>query len=494
MKGKTIHVLLIGDNPVDTLLVEESLAGTSDPVFELQAAGQLSAGLALLEAGGVDALLLDLCLPDCDGLACFRRAQAASVEMPIVVLSGDADEELALDAVQAGAQDYLVKGRYNSDLLRRSLRYAIERKRTQQALSELAQRLTHHVTNSPLAVIEWGAELEIIRWSGEAERMFGWKSDEVLGKRQDDFRLVYTEDEPRVMKIWAGLCVGAPKSLSANRNLHKDGSVIHCEWYNSSLRDAGGKLRSILSLVLNVTERKQAAQALGLANRQLQQLSLDLLRTQDDERRRIARELHDGTSQILAALSLNLNRLQNSHIDPPRKQALLTESIELAAASSREIRTVTYLLHPPLVDEVGLVSALQTYTESFNQRTGIHIELVIPSDFSRLDVALEMALFRIVQEGLANVHRHSGSSLAIIRLEKNSTDVRLVLQDQGGGLPAGMKADVFVGFGVGLLGMRERAEQLGGRLEITSTDAGTTVIVSLPIRINHEELAHPGSR
>jgi len=282
MKGKTIHVLLIGDNPVDTLLVEESLAGTSDPVFELQAAGQLSAGLALLEAGGVDALLLDLCLPDCDGLACFRRAQAASVEMPIVVLSGDADEELALDAVQAGAQDYLVKGRYNSDLLRRSLRYAIERKRTQQALSELAQRLTHHVTNSPLAVIEWGAELEIIRWSGEAERMFGWKSDEVLGKRQDDFRLVYTEDEPRVMKIWAGLCVGAPKSLSANRNLHKDGSVIHCEWYNSSLRDAGGKLRSILSLVLNVTERKQAAQALGLANRQLQQLSLDLLRTQDD--------------------------------------------------------------------------------------------------------------------------------------------------------------------------------------------------------------------
>jgi PAS domain S-box-containing protein len=324
--------------------------------------------------------------------------------------------------------------------------------------------------------------------------MFGWKSDEVLGKRQDDFRLVYTEDEPRVMKIWAGLCVGAPKSLSTNRNLHKDGSVIHCEWYNSSLRDAGGKLRSILSLVLNVTERKQAAEALGLANRQLQQLSLDLLRTQDDERRRIARELHDGTSQILAALSLNLNRLQNSHIDPPRKQALLTESIELAAASSREIRTVTYLLHPPLVDEVGLVSALQTYTESFNQRTGIHIELVIPSDFSRLDVALEMALFRIVQEGLANVHRHSGSSLAIIRLEKNSTDVRLVLQDRGGGLPAGMKADVFVGFGVGLLGMRERAEQLGGRLEITSTDAGTTVIVSFPIRINHEELAHPGSR
>jgi DNA-binding response OmpR family regulator len=137
MKGKTIHVLLIGDNPVDTLFVEESLAGTSDPVFELQAAGQLSAGLALLETGGVDALLLDLCLPDCDGLACFRRAQAAAVEMPIVVLSGDADEELALDAVQAGAQDYLVKGRYNSDLLRRSLRYAIERKRTQQALSEL---------------------------------------------------------------------------------------------------------------------------------------------------------------------------------------------------------------------------------------------------------------------------------------------------------------------------------------------------------------------
>ncbi|HEV3329891.1 MAG TPA: response regulator [Bryobacteraceae bacterium] len=481
MKGKTIRVLLIEDNIVDALFVEESLAGTSDPVFVVHKADQLASGLARLEAGGVDALLLDLCLPDSEGLATFRRAQATGPGMPIVVLSGDTDEEIAVEAVQAGAQDYLVKGHYNRDLLTRSLRYAIERKRTQQALSELAQRLTHHVSNSPLAVIEWGTNLDIIRWSGEAEHIFGWKPEEVLGRSCHDFRLIYTDDERKVTKVFADLCAGAPKNFSANRNYRKDGSVIHCDWYNSSLMDGSGRIRSILSLALDVTEQRQAEEALNLANQQLRQLTLDLLHSQDYERRRIARELHDSTSQVLAALSINLSRLQNSEIGLPRKQALLAESIDLAAASSREIRTVTYLLHPPLLDEVGLVSALQTYAEGFEQRTGVHIELNIPPDFGRLDGAAEMALFRIVQEGLGNVHRHSGSPVAIIVVERDATDVRLVLQDRGCGLSAKAKSQgkESVRFGVGLLGMRERVEQLGGELEIASTEAGTRLNVRL---------------
>lgn len=495
MRGKTIRVLLVEDNPVDAVLAEESLAGTRDPFFELRQADRLSAAVRRIREASVDILLLDLSLPDSEGLATFRAAQAAAPALPIVVLSGDTDEELAVDAVHAGAQDYLVKGRYDRELLTRSLRYAIERKRTQQALGELAQRLSDHVSNSPLGVIEWGPRLDVVRWSGEAERIFGWQAEAAIGKHREDLGLVCAGNEPEVARVFADLCSGArPKAFLAARNCRRDGSVVHCEWYNSALMDASGKLRSILSLVLDVTERKQAQEALEIANRRLHELSTQLLRSQDQERRRIARELHDSTAQMLAALSMNLNRMQRAGLEPPRKDTLLAESIELAAASSREIRTVTYLLHPPLLDEVGLVGALQTYAEGFQQRTGISIGLEIARDLGRLENAVELALLRIVQEGLANVHRHSGSRVARIALQRGDGEVRLVLQDQGRGLPPEMRDpdNTFVGFGVGILGMRERAEQLGGRLEIKSALSGTTVTVTLPLGVKHGKTAHIG--
>jgi PAS domain S-box-containing protein len=140
----------------------------------------------------------------------------------------------------------------------------------EQRLRELSQRLTYHVDNSPLAVIEWGPNMRLSRWSGEAERLFGWKAEEVLGKRMEDFRWIYTEDELQVAEVSADLQSGAnPRRFSANRNYRKDGSVVHCEWYNSSLLDASGKLRSILSLVLDVTARKQAEAALRASEERL---------------------------------------------------------------------------------------------------------------------------------------------------------------------------------------------------------------------------------
>ncbi len=152
-----------------------------------------------------------------------------------------------------------------------------ESKRAEAALHELTQRLTYHVDNSPLAVIEWGPDMRLTRWSGEAERIFGWKAEEVLGKRMEDFRWIYTEDSPGVLGVSAGLQDGTtPRRLSLNRNYRKDGSVAHCEWYNSSLLDGSGKLRSILSLVLDVTERMEAERALQEAQVKLQAHAAEL--------------------------------------------------------------------------------------------------------------------------------------------------------------------------------------------------------------------------
>ncbi len=149
---------------------------------------------------------------------------------------------------------------------------AAERARTAEQLDELNQRLTYHVDNSPLAVIEWGPDMRLTRWSREAERIFGWKADEVLGKRMENFRWIYPEDTVLVGEVSTGLQTGTnPRRFSANRNYRKDGSVVHCEWYNSSLLDASGQLRSIMSLVLDVTARRQAEEALRRSKDELEQ-------------------------------------------------------------------------------------------------------------------------------------------------------------------------------------------------------------------------------
>jgi PAS domain S-box-containing protein len=152
-----------------------------------------------------------------------------------------------------------------------------ERKRAEEALRELSQRLSYHVDNSPLAVIEWGPDMQLIRWSGEAERIFGWKAEEVLGKRIEDFRWVYEEDEGHVAEVSSDLQRGTNvRRFSKNRNYHKNGSIVFCEWYNSSLLDDAGNLQSILSLVLNVTERTQAEDALVERQEQLEELNRTL--------------------------------------------------------------------------------------------------------------------------------------------------------------------------------------------------------------------------
>jgi signal transduction histidine kinase len=216
---------------------------------------------------------------------------------------------------------------------------------------------------------------------------------------------------------------------------------------------------------------------------QLQQLCARLLDLQDEERRRIATQLHEVVAQNLFGLSVNLDRLQQR----PRMsnlESILAECQMLCEQSLKQIRTLSYLLHPPMLDLAGLASALQAYIAGVARQSDIHIEFQATSDLGRLSPDVETDLFRVVQEGLSNVVRHSGSLSAIVRLEKPTDFVVLQIEDFGRGMPASVIDALSAGrgeIGVGLLGVRERLRQIGGRLEIQSSHKGTILTASVPL-------------
>jgi signal transduction histidine kinase len=230
---------------------------------------------------------------------------------------------------------------------------------------------------------------------------------------------------------------------------------------------------------------RHIAEQLDASVSQLHALAGRLMHAQDDERRRIAQLLHETTAQDLAALKMHLARLNRTANQlSASDRAALTDSIALAEQAITEIRTLSYLLHPPFLDEAGLLSALRWYAAGFAQRSGIKVDLDLPDRFQRPPLDTETALFRIVQEALINIHRHAGSETARIRLQGNAETLVLEIEDRGHGIPQAALQHIMRGgggVGVGIAGMSERIEQLGGTLEITSDEHGTTVRTRLPL-------------
>jgi signal transduction histidine kinase len=235
-----------------------------------------------------------------------------------------------------------------------------------------------------------------------------------------------------------------------------------------------------------VAERTRAEERLASSERSLRQLSLHLLRTQDDERRRIGRELHDSLGQYLAMLKLNIESIKSDlGSSNGSSQEQIGQCVRLADESIKEVRTISYLLYPPMLEEVGLKSAIPWYLEGFSGRSNIQTTFELDPGLGRLQRDTELALFRVLQESLTNVHRHSGSQTAAIKLVRKDGFAVLEIQDRGKGIsPSQLEksgSDWMGSMGVGLRGMNERMQQLGGTLEVTCNETGTIVVATAPL-------------
>jgi len=372
---------------------------------------------------------------------------------------------------------------------------------TEKALRESEQRFRLLVESvQDYAIFMLDCEGRVNSWSSGAQRIKGYNAAEIIGRH---FSCLYSDEDIRSGKPQKELDIAAEQGYFEDEGwrLRKDGSRFWANVVITALRDGNGSLCGFSKVTRDITERMRAVEILKESNESLKEevherleaeqklqesetslrmLSRSLFRIQDEERKHIGQELHDSVGQCLAALKMELDSL-HSDADLQGKGARqqIEGSIRLAEQCIKEVRTMSYLLYPPLLEEMGLKMAIPWHLDGFAKRSGIRTEFSIPDDFGRLPRDLELILFRILQESLTNVHRHSGSPTALVRLFMENDVAIMEVYDSGKGVPTTVLGDVLTA-GVGLRGMNERARQVGGKLEIFSAEKGTIVRASIP--------------
>ena len=355
------------------------------------------------------------------------------------------------------------------------------------------------------AIFTLDANGRVSSWNEGAARLKGWEAAEIIGRNFSCFFPAKDVEQGKPQKELE-MAANEGRFEDEGWRVRKDGSRFWANVMVTAIRNSAGEVigyakvtrdftdrmkaqddlrRANVDLLKEVTERKVAETRLASSEKSLRELSRHLLRSQDEERRRIGRDLHDSLGQSLAVLKMNLDSLQMSIQSRGDGTAqALDPCVLLADEVLREVRTISYLLYPPMLEEMGLKSAIPWYLEGFSKRSGIQTTLDVAPNFDRLLPEAELAFFRILQEALTNVHRHSGSATANIRLAVADGWASMEIQDNGKGMPQTLLEqsgeDWMGSLGVGLRGMNERMRQLGGKLEVASTEQGTSVTASVP--------------
>jgi PAS domain S-box-containing protein len=347
------------------------------------------------------------------------------------------------------------------------------------AFSEPEQVLEAYFSSATVGLSICDRDLRYLAINEALAAMNGYSVQAHLGKTVRDIMGNAARDVERAMR--RVLLTGQPiLNLELALKLPTRDEVGHWIENYFPVKDARGRVKQVGVVVIEITAQKKLEES-------LHHLTGKLLRARDEEQQRLARELHDSISQYHAAIKMNLRLISRPKFPSAKREKLLAESLELLEHCISETRTISHLLHPPSLDKMGFASAAQWYVKGFAQRSGIAVKLRVNGRMGRLSAEIEIALFRVLQEALTNVHRHAEASSAEIAVSRKAAEITLRVRDYGRGIPPDKLRQVQEtgDSGMGVASMRERIHELGGRLRISSSRRGTRVEVIVPVSRNN---------
>lgn len=468
-------ILVVEDNPGDLFLLQEYLRSTDLEIAEIIPAGRLKEAREILDSRGVDLIFLDLSLPDSYGLDSYTGLQTYAQRVPVILLTGLTDKNIAPQALVMGAQDYLIKGDFDEKLLSRAIRYSLERMRNLQHLRESEERYRELFNNNPMPMWVFDSRnFHFLEANVAAIHHYGYTREEFLTKTLADIR---QDGDPRKLRREVESVRGKLDGIKMGirRHVKKSGEVIFVDmaWHHINYRNRA----AILALAGDVTEKIRLEEELNeqRVSRQ-KQITEAVILAQEKERTEIGKELHDNVNQILGASNLYINTAMT---DEEMRQELLQRSTELLSSAINEIRKISKSLITPGLREIGLIESIEDIIDDLKvamETLVVDLDLENISE-EQIEDRRKLTIFRIVQEQLTNIVKHARATRVLVRLSREGDRIVLMVEDNGVGFEVGQHRK-----GVGITNIISRTELSNGSVEIQSAPGeGCRLTVSLPM-------------
>lgn len=472
-----LSILIVEDNPGDLFLLEETLRLTRLPFENVFKASSAAAAIDALSKHNISVVLLDLSLPDSSGFNSYSQIEAHASSIPIIVLTGLADTELALETMSSGAQDYLIKGEFDERLLAKSIQYSIERNRIRLSLIESNESYRNLFFNNPLPIFIWSLEtMRALEVNDIAQQEYGYTREELLKMSILDLRPESEHD-----KVYALLKEFRETDITRKggiwQNKTKNGEMMVLDISSHKIDYKG--TAAILAIHNNITEKIRLEEKLA-EEKLLKQKEITeaMIQVQEKERYEISTELHDNVNQQLTVAMMYIASAQQKH---PDSSEVLKQSSGFILNAIEEIRKLSQTLVSPMIKHFGLGKAVEGLLDDISAVNTLQIELTADTFYEEdIKYDFKLSLFRIVQEQMNNIIKHAQAKHVNIELKRSEKTIFMKIQDDGVGFDLNAQRK-----GIGLYNIYSRSDLYNGVVDIqTSPGTGCSISITFPIQID----------
>lgn len=474
-----MNFLIIEDNPGDLILLERNLRKTNLPISHMFKAEKMQQAIQVInDTSKIDLTFLDLSLPDSNGIESFIELNRHLSQTPIIILSGLADAEIAVQAISLGAQDYLIKGEFDDKLLSKSVSYSIERKKNEEKLklSNLRYEMVNRATNDIIS--EWDYRTNSGAWGEGLMKIFGYPEDHLIKK--DDWAEQYLHpDDAKILreKIKFFLQNKQESWQEEFRFRCADGSYKLVLDRGFIVYDDKGNPNHMYGAMTDITEQRRLEKELAEQRIQQQKIITEItISAQEKERNEIGKELHDNVNQVLATVKMFLNLAQDNE---SLRMDMINRSFENVNHAISEIRKLSKSLVAPSLTDMGLQEAVEELAEEINSAGNIHISVDFEKESTlNINAAMQLMLYRIIQEAMNNILKYANASQVLITVRSDAKSISMAVKDDGVGFDPSKKAK-----GIGLKNIQSRVEFHCGTLNVVASPGmGCTLEIKIPLK------------